>query len=252
MSVNGTSLLFEGFLQKRKDTLKLRWVTYWFRLQNTTLFFYNEKNCDASTLKGYYYIYTVQSVREIPKATKKHFMFEIILTNGKCKMLAAQTAALRKQWVEHLWEAMRLSTNPGTHHSMMPLLPAASVTPSHQIYPEARIHEKHSLDHESHSIGFNGEDHQSYEYDVLPCRGLVETYISFLKRFSRSLKSFHLILAAVQKISTPTKMDDLYDSPRSCIKHAEYEEPTYDIPSSHLRTTFCTLVSEESSEEETH
>ncbi|XP_036069189.1 uncharacterized protein LOC112146198 isoform X3 [Oryzias melastigma] len=216
MSVNGTSLLFEGFLQKRKDTLKLRWVTYWFRLQNTTLFFYNEKNCDASTLKGYYYIYTVQSVREIPKATKKHFMFEIILTNGKCKMLAAQTAALRKQWVEHLWEAMRLSTNPGTHHSMMPLLPAASVTPSHQIYPEARIHEKHSLDHESHSIGFNGEDHQSYEYDVLPCR-------------------------AVQKISTPTKMDDLYDSPRSCIKHAEYEEPTYDIPSSHLRTTFCTL-----------
>ncbi|RVE69412.1 hypothetical protein OJAV_G00077690 [Oryzias javanicus] len=148
MSVDGTSVLFEGFLQKRKDTLKLRWVTYWFRLQNTTLFFYNQKSCDASTLKGYYYIYTVQSVREIPKATKKHFMFEIILKNGKCKMLAAQTAALRKQWVEHLWEAMRLSTNPGTHHSMMPLLPpqTASVTPSpDQFYPETRIHKTHSL-----------------------------------------------------------------------------------------------------------
>ncbi|RVE69413.1 hypothetical protein OJAV_G00077700 [Oryzias javanicus] len=85
-----------------------------------------------------------------------------------------------------------------------------------------------SIDHtESHSSGFNSKDHQSYEYDVLPCR-------------------------AVQKISTPTKMDDVYDSPRSFFKYAEIEEPTYDVPSSLLRTTFCTIVSESSSEEETH
>ncbi|XP_054891143.1 uncharacterized protein LOC129363214 [Poeciliopsis prolifica] len=111
MSVDGTKLLFEGFLQKRKDTLKIRWVTYWFRLQNTTLFFYTKKNGGASHLRGYYYIYTVQSVREVQRTDKKHFLFEIVMTNGKKKMLAAETAALRKEWVGHLWQAMHLSTS---------------------------------------------------------------------------------------------------------------------------------------------
>ncbi|XP_014908577.1 uncharacterized protein LOC106960138 [Poecilia latipinna] len=111
MSVDGTKLLFEGFLQKRKDNLKIRWVTYWFRLQNTTLFFYTKKNGSASHLRGYYYIYTVQSVREVQRTDKKHFLFEIIMINGKKKMLAAETAALRKEWVGHLWQAMHLSSS---------------------------------------------------------------------------------------------------------------------------------------------
>ncbi|XP_033501498.1 uncharacterized protein LOC117268871 isoform X1 [Epinephelus lanceolatus] len=109
MSIDGTKLLFEGFLQKRKDTMKIRWVTYWFRLQNTTLFFYTQKNGSASHLRGYYYIYTVQSVREVQRVDGKRFMFEIIMTNGKRKVLAAETAALRKEWVGHLWQAMNLS-----------------------------------------------------------------------------------------------------------------------------------------------
>ncbi|XP_030591504.1 uncharacterized protein LOC115784432 [Archocentrus centrarchus] len=108
MSVDGTKLLFEGFLQKRKDTVKLRWVTYWFRLQNTTLFFYTTKNGSASNLRGYYYIQAVQSVREVQKADKKRFIFEIIMTNGKKKVLAAETEDLRKEWVGHLWQAMHL------------------------------------------------------------------------------------------------------------------------------------------------
>ncbi|XP_029946090.1 uncharacterized protein LOC115387506 [Salarias fasciatus] len=111
MSVDATKLLFEGFLQKRKDSLKVWWVTYWFRLQNTTLFFYTEKNGGASHLRGYYYIYTVQSVREVDRADKKRFIFEIIMTNGKRKVLAAETAALRKKWVGHLWQAMHLSAS---------------------------------------------------------------------------------------------------------------------------------------------
>ncbi|XP_035511409.1 uncharacterized protein LOC118323529 [Morone saxatilis] len=111
MSVDGTKLLFESFLQKRKDTMKLRWVTYWFRLQNTTLFFYTQKNGSALHLRGNYYIYTVQSVREVLKADSKRFMFEIIMTNGKRKLLAADTAALRQQWVGYLWQAMHLSTS---------------------------------------------------------------------------------------------------------------------------------------------
>ncbi|XP_041633709.1 uncharacterized protein LOC121503389 [Cheilinus undulatus] len=111
MSIDGTKLLFEGFLQKRKDTMKMRWATYWFRLQNTTLFFYTKENCSASHLRGYYYIYTVQSVREVHREDSKRFMFEIIMTNGKRKMLAAETAALRQQWVSHLWQAMNLSAS---------------------------------------------------------------------------------------------------------------------------------------------
>ncbi|XP_029365288.1 uncharacterized protein LOC115048127 isoform X2 [Echeneis naucrates] len=111
MSIDGTALLFEGFLQKRKDTLKIRWVTYWFRLQNTTLFFYTKENGSASHLRGYYYIYTMQTVREVMRADSKRFMFEIIMTNGKRKMLAAETEALRKEWVGHLWQAMHLSTS---------------------------------------------------------------------------------------------------------------------------------------------
>ncbi|PWA19211.1 hypothetical protein CCH79_00014581 [Gambusia affinis] len=74
MSVDGTKLLFEGFLQKRKDNL-------------------------------------VQSVREVHRTDKNHFLFEIIMTNGKKKMLAAETAALRKEWVGHLWQAMHLSSS---------------------------------------------------------------------------------------------------------------------------------------------
>ncbi|KAM6905333.1 uncharacterized protein FYW49_015345 [Xenentodon cancila] len=111
MSVDGTRLLFEGFLEKRKDNMKIRWATYWFSLKNSTLFFYTEKTCSASHLRGCYYIYTVQSVREVKKTDSKRFMFEIIMANGKKKMLAAETAALRKEWLRHLWQAMHLSTS---------------------------------------------------------------------------------------------------------------------------------------------
>ncbi|XP_032394362.1 uncharacterized protein LOC116703625 [Etheostoma spectabile] len=38
-------------------------------------------------------------------------MFEIFMTNGKRKLLAAETAALRKEWVGLLWQAMNLSTS---------------------------------------------------------------------------------------------------------------------------------------------
>ncbi|XP_034046619.1 uncharacterized protein LOC117528152 isoform X2 [Thalassophryne amazonica] len=110
MSTDRTKLLFEGFLQKRKDTMKIRWVTYWFRLQNTTLFFYTKKNGSALHLRGYYYIYTVQSVREVQQVSSKRFLFEIIMTNGKRKVLAAESAADRNEWIEHLWRAMRLSS----------------------------------------------------------------------------------------------------------------------------------------------
>ncbi|XP_056143861.1 uncharacterized protein LOC130119405 [Lampris incognitus] len=92
----------------------MRWSTYWFRLQNTTLFFYTKKDGTASHLRGMYYIYTVQSVKEIQRGDGKRFVFEILMNNGKRKVLAAETAALRKEWIKHLWRAMHLSYSAGS------------------------------------------------------------------------------------------------------------------------------------------
>ncbi|XP_041077312.1 uncharacterized protein LOC121296137 isoform X2 [Polyodon spathula] len=108
------NLVFESFLKKRKDRMKLTWATYWFRLQNTTLFFYTKKKLDASHLRGQYYIYMVQSVREV-KADGQH-LFEITMKNGKKKLLSAETEELRALWIKFLWKAMQLP-GPGRTQS---------------------------------------------------------------------------------------------------------------------------------------
>ncbi|XP_078081923.1 uncharacterized protein LOC144501787 [Mustelus asterias] len=112
---NVKDLVFEGYLKKRKDKMKFAWSKYWFRLQNTTLFFYTEKDCEACHLRGQYYIYTVQSVREI-KATNREYPFEIVMKSGKRKLLAAESSDLRTVWMEFLWKAMQLP-GPGKKNS---------------------------------------------------------------------------------------------------------------------------------------
>ncbi|XP_041075665.1 uncharacterized protein LOC121295277 isoform X1 [Polyodon spathula] len=107
-------LVFESFLKKRKDRMKLTWATYWFRLQKTTLLFYTKKKLDASHLRGQYYIHTVQSVREV-KADGQH-LFEITMKNGKKKLLSAETEELRALWMKFLWKAMQLP-GPGRTQS---------------------------------------------------------------------------------------------------------------------------------------
>ncbi|XP_051571499.1 uncharacterized protein LOC127451107 isoform X2 [Myxocyprinus asiaticus] len=106
------ALLCQGFLKKRKDKMKLRWVTYWFRLHNTTLFFYTKKHGSALDLRGQYYIYEVQSVREVSRPENKCYLFEITMKNGKKKMLAADTADVRQEWMNQLWKAMLLNGPP--------------------------------------------------------------------------------------------------------------------------------------------
>ncbi|XP_016134942.1 uncharacterized protein [Sinocyclocheilus grahami] len=101
--------LCQGFLKKRKDKMRLRWVTYWFRLYNTTLFFYTKKHGSALDLRGQYYIYEVQSVREVGRSENNRYLFEITMKNGKKKMLAADTADVRQEWMEQLWKAMLLN-----------------------------------------------------------------------------------------------------------------------------------------------
>ncbi|XP_051888955.1 protein outspread [Pristis pectinata] len=112
---NGKDLIFEGYLKKQKDKMKFAWAKYWFRLQNTTLFFFTDKQCEACHLRGQYYIYMVQSVREM-KDKNREYPFEIVMKNGKRKLLAAESSDLRAVWMEFLWKAMQLP-GPGKKNS---------------------------------------------------------------------------------------------------------------------------------------
>ncbi|XP_018612442.1 uncharacterized protein LOC108937155 [Scleropages formosus] len=102
-------LLFEGYLRKRRDKMKMKWVTYWFRLESTTLFFYSKKDGRAINLRGQYYLCMVESVRKVNRAEGKRYVFEINMKNGKKKLLAAESEHLRQSWVASLWKAIGTS-----------------------------------------------------------------------------------------------------------------------------------------------
>ncbi|XP_075071515.1 uncharacterized protein LOC142160551 isoform X2 [Mixophyes fleayi] len=118
------NLFFEGFLRKRKDTMKFTWAKYWFKLQNTTLYFYNKRDSQPSwsplspkedSLRGQYYMNSVQSVRCVT-STDANFSFEIVMKNGKRKLLSAESEDLRDVWIKLLWKSMQLP-GPGRHNS---------------------------------------------------------------------------------------------------------------------------------------
>ncbi|KAH1183077.1 hypothetical protein KIL84_004569 [Mauremys mutica] len=129
-------LIFESFLKKRKDKMKFTWVKYWFRLHNTTLYFFTKKHGDALRLHGHYSMYIVQSVREV-QAVKADYPFEITMTNGKKKLLSAESADLRTAWIEILWKSMQLP-GPGreqsacTWHDVPTLMERAQVARDHK------------------------------------------------------------------------------------------------------------------------
>ncbi|KAM9394270.1 uncharacterized protein KZ484_005339 isoform 2-T2 [Pholidichthys leucotaenia] len=261
MSVDGTKLMFEGFLQKRKDTLKIKWVTYWFRLQNTTLFFYTKKNGGASHLRGYYYIYIVQSVREVPKVENKRFMFEIIMKNGKRKMLAAETAALRNEWVGHLWQAMHLSasgvSNSGESHytddegqqgrlnsnncsqedgvtEMLPAQPLSFPAPWDHVSPE------NPSPNSDDAIYQNMLQARSYQSDSDGC--LDDPQLSSGPDKAGDSQGDYDVLPPRNKtreLNPSSQMDDgVYDIPKFSkrpAQHQDHNEAVYDTPSSLVR-----------------
>ncbi|KAM5126884.1 uncharacterized protein ACMZJ9_021048, partial [Mantella aurantiaca] len=68
------------------------------------------------SLRGQYYMYSVQSVRSVSNAADGDFTFEIIMKNGKRKLLSAESADLRDVWIKLLWKSMQLP-GPGRHAS---------------------------------------------------------------------------------------------------------------------------------------
>ncbi|KAM9745820.1 uncharacterized protein ACNS7B_010030 [Menidia menidia] len=286
MSADESTLLFEGFLQKRKDTLKIIWATYWFRLQNTALFFYTKKNGSALHLRGYYYICSVQSVREVHKSDRRHFMFEITMTNGKRKMLAAETAALRKEWVFNLWQAMHLSTSgvldsrgalqevceerdmvngstPPHSHSSRPAeeLPAQPPSPpSDHIYtlstgidspicpPEERACEEATFQ----NLHLPSNNHNRYDLSV--CN---PQFSSRMGVEEENQNGDYDVLPCRKSVfhDPPTEItEDIYDFPQSYKTSIEHQEPTdsiYDVPRCLMRAmSDQTKVSDAQPEEE--
>ncbi|XP_012727843.2 uncharacterized protein LOC105933023 isoform X1 [Fundulus heteroclitus] len=275
MSVDGTKLLFEGFLQKRKDTLKIRWVTYWFRLQNTTLFFYTKKNGSASHLRGYYYIYTVQSVREVQRPDKKSFLFEIVMTNGKKKMLAAETAALRKEWVGHLWQAMQFSSsglfdpedmdgvifdpraraNSGISlcsDSVMEVQPARPLsTSSEHIYSEPGILAPsvcRPADQED-----SEDDDATYQNPrrQLHCSNPTEDPDCSEEQRQDGLYDVLPARKTICEAPSTQTHDAVYDFPSSYMRPTEQQDAVYDVPS-HLLRKKSDPTEDEQSEEGTY
>ncbi|KAB5530992.1 hypothetical protein PHYPO_G00135750 [Pangasianodon hypophthalmus] len=176
--------LCQGFLKKRKDKIKLRWVTYWFKLHNATLFFYNIKHGRTSDLRGQYYLIEVESVREIMWTKKKHYIFEIAMKNGKRKVLAAETADLRQQWMCQLLQAMNhhVYNTPEPKPLCHPAEPDSPSMPSDAVTPNRTSHIYIDLDMPQDESSQYAEDEVKQkaevielenDYDVLPlCKPL--------------------------------------------------------------------------------
>ncbi|XP_056114103.1 uncharacterized protein LOC130090641 isoform X2 [Rhinichthys klamathensis goyatoka] len=188
------SPLCQGFLKKRKDKMRLRWVTYWFRLYNTTLFFYTKKHGSA-----------VQSVREVNRSENNRYLFEITMKNGKKKMLAADTADVRQEWIDQLWKAMLLNGPDRTGSVSNGELVPDNNPEARSSRCEGSSTETSSTSMDSRCLSIGQESFQSftdadetqetlhtdnemeqsteefiltdYEYDVLPSRKLAEEVI---------------------------------------------------------------------------
>lgn len=217
-------LVFEGFLKKRKDRMKLTWSTYWFRLQNTTLFFYTKKKLDASHLRGQYYIYMVQSVREV-KADRQ-YLFEITMKNGKKKLLSAETEELRALWMKLLWKAMQLP-GPGrtqsacTWHDIPDLMEKAARSTqrsSDEDSASCSSDTPEPLAPSGSSPATAEEDHLSTELEQL------DVYDVPLS--SKAVDD--------EDRSTANRMDteSIYDVPKSLLEHSTEESSSTSTPHS--------------------
>ncbi|XP_033894630.2 uncharacterized protein LOC117423235 isoform X3 [Acipenser ruthenus] len=220
-------LVFEGFLKKRKDRMKLTWSTYWFRLQNTTLFFYTKKKVDASHLRGQYYIHTVQSVREV-KADRQ-YLFEITMKNGKKKLLSAETEELRALWMKFLWKAMQLP-GPGriqsacTWHDIPDLMQKAAQS-TQSSSDEDRLSSASCSSDTPEPLAPPGSSAATAEEDRL------STELEQLDVYD-----FPLSNKAVddEDRSTANRMDaeSIYDVPKSLLEHSTEESSSTSTPHS--------------------
>lgn len=190
----------------------------------------------------------MQSVREVLTDDSKRFIFEIIMTSGKRKMLAADTAILRRDWLRHLWQAMHLSTSGAgiTHrvnHEVSKQQSAhtniysdaecvvknndLSLPPVPEPTSEEPVYQNTGFQPPTEDAGAGGPVRVNEEvtpeavYDVLPAR--------------KNLQA--------AEPSSDTN-DGVYDTPISYRTPADQENP-YDVPSALLRKMSVSSIDHE-------
>lgn len=68
-SENHLSFIFNGYVSNHQ---KIRWVTYWFRLHNTTLFFYSKKEGRAVSTHVHFWCLFSKHEMQLNKWSKWH------------------------------------------------------------------------------------------------------------------------------------------------------------------------------------
>ncbi|XP_067859673.1 uncharacterized protein [Heptranchias perlo] len=101
------TFFLEGFLEKRRQTLKFNWRFYKFVLNDTSLCYYKVKNKPnpEGILYGKIDVRFMHSARETT-TVNHNYPFEVVLANGKIIILSASTNEQRLKWLRCLWDSM--------------------------------------------------------------------------------------------------------------------------------------------------
>ncbi|XP_060798988.1 uncharacterized protein LOC132900735 [Neoarius graeffei] len=232
--------LCQGFLKKRKDKIRLRWVTYWFKLHNSTLLFYNSKHGNIADLRGQYYLIEIESVHEVTWTKKKHYIFEIALKNGKRKVLAAETADLRQHWMCQLLQAMNhhvyKTTEPNSNWKNAPyhMCSTSQLDVSNELvrrqHSEPDSHLYSPSMHSAAVIPSTTTLHIYTDLDV-SCVEISQCTEDEVKDDVTDLENAYDVLPLYKPLHSE---ESIYDTPRSNRRASEREyettESIYDIP----------------------
>ncbi|GAA6099107.1 uncharacterized protein LOC113643999 isoform X2 [Tachysurus ichikawai] len=234
----------QGFLKKRKDKIRLRWVTYWFKLYNSTLFFYDKEHGSSSDLRGKYYLIEVQSVRGIMQTKKQNYSFELTMKNGKRKVLAAETADLRQLWMCQLLQAMNHrvcnTTKPNSN---------SGTAPNSSVFSNAQPESSHTLmrHHFAEPVSYlwSASVHSAAVIPTACSQNYIDVDLSYADSSQctehevmqkAELEHDYDVLPPCKPLHTE---EPIYDTPRSNrhVSEAEYEtiENIYDVPKYAIR-----------------
>ncbi|XP_027004274.2 uncharacterized protein LOC113643999 isoform X2 [Tachysurus fulvidraco] len=239
----------QGFLKKRKDKIKLKWVTYWFELYNSTLFFYNKEHGSSSDLRGKYYLIEVQSVREMMWTKKQNYSFELTMKNGKRKVLAAETADLRQLWMCQLLQAMNHrvcnTTKPNSNSGTTSNSKCRTTSSPCSVFSNAQPESSHTLVMRHHfaepvSYLWSPSVHSAAVIPTACSQNYIDVDLSYADSSQctehevmqkAELENDYDVLPPCKPLHTE---EPIYDTPRSNrrVSEAEYEtiENIYDVP----------------------
>ncbi|XP_027004276.2 uncharacterized protein LOC113643999 isoform X4 [Tachysurus fulvidraco] len=199
----------QGFLKKRKDKIKLKWVTYWFELYNSTLFFYNKEHgssaAETADLRQLWMCQLLQAMNHRVCNTTKPNSNSGTTSNSKCRTTSSPCSVFSNAQPEsshtlvmrhHFAEPVSYLWSPSVHSA------AVIPTACSQNYIDVDLSYADSSQCTEHEVMQKAE--LENDYDVLP-----------------PCKPLHT-------------EEPIYDTPRSNrrVSEAEYEtiENIYDVP----------------------